>query len=250
MVREGDRNEELRYSLRSLAANVPHDRVWVVGYKPAWLTGVQHLRVKQGNQKHDNTWAIMRAFANHPGIADELLLMNDDFFVMHPVGAVPVMHRGLLPAWLERYGAKGGSWAAEKMLATREVLAAVGRDPATLLSYELHVPLPVDRRWLAEVIAVADQMRAAGRVAGPLCKRTLYGNYAGLGGLRAEDCKIANEDLRPDPLRTYLSTSDGSFRYWKVGRYIRSQLTIPSPYESAHTGGFRELPRSRPLSAK
>lgn len=250
MVRAGDRNEELRYSLRSLAANVPHDRVWIVGHKPAWVTGVRHIPVRQGNQKHDNTWAIMRAFANHPDIDPDVLLMNDDFFVMRPVDRVPVMHRGLLPAWLERHGAKRGSWAVEKMLATREVLAAMGRDPAVLLSYELHVPLPVDRRWLAEVIAVADMMRAAGRVTGPLCKRTLYGNYAAVGGVRADDCKIANEDLVPDPDRTYLSTSDGSFRYWKIGRYIRSQLTAPSPYETAHTAGFRELPRSRPLHVK
>lgn len=247
MVRRGERNEELRYSLRSIAANLPHDRVWIVGHRPAWVTGVHHLRVSQGDQKHDNTWKILRAAANCSDIADEFVLFNDDNFVMRPVERVPVMHRGGLPEWLIRHGARRGSWAVEKMQATADALARVGRDPAKLLSYELHVPLPMDRRWLAEAVEVADRMRTAGAVPGPLCKRTLYGNYAQIGGILADDCKIANEDLAPDPARTYLSTSDGAFRYWKVGRHIRAKFTVASPYENGYTDGIRLLPRSRPL---
>ena len=44
-VRPGDRNDELRYSLRSLA-NLPHDRVWIVGHTPPWVTGIESI---QGN---------------------------------------------------------------------------------------------------------------------------------------------------------------------------------------------------------
>jgi len=247
MVKAGERNEELRYSLRSVAANLPHGRVWIVGHRPTWLTGVEHLRVRQGDQKHDNTWSILRAAANCPDISDEFVLMNDDFFVMQPLDRVPMLHRGPLTGWLERHGARRGSWAAEKMQATADVLTAVGRDPSALLSYELHVPMAMDRRWLAEAVAVVDLMRTSGRVKGPLCKRTLYGNYAQVGGVAADDCKIANEDLAPDPARLFLSTSDGSFRYWKVGRYIRARLTAPSPYENGQSDGVRRLARSRPL---
>ncbi len=247
MVREGSRNEELRFSLRSVAANLPHSRVWIVGYRPPWVTGVRHLKVRQGTDKHANTWALTTAIANCPEISDEFVWMHDDLFVMAPVDRVPVMHRGTLDDWFDRHRATRGSWAVDKMRATQAALVDFGRPAAGLLSYELHVPLPVDRRWLAEAIAYADFRRERG-LPGNLAKRTLYGNIAGVGGVLADDCKIANTDDVPDPGRTYLSTSDGSFKYWKVGRHIRGRFTAPSPYEQPMEIP-RRLPRSRPLHA-
>jgi len=248
MVREGSVNEELRFSLRAVAANLPHAGVWIVGGRPPWLTGVRHLKVRQGTDKHANTWAATTAIANCAEISDEFVWMHDDMFVMRPVDRVPVLHRGSLDAWLERQRTtRGGSWAYDKLAATRAALVDAGRDPAALLSYELHVPMPVDRRWLAEAIAYADHRREHGRP-GLLAKRTLYANLAGVGGTQSGDCKIANADDVPDPEAVFLSTSDGSFRYWKVGRHIRRAFPDPSPYERPLEIP-RRLPRSRPLHA-
>lgn len=38
IVKPGDGNEELRWSLRSAVAHVPHERVWIVGSRPGWCT--------------------------------------------------------------------------------------------------------------------------------------------------------------------------------------------------------------------
>ncbi|MFF3129757.1 hypothetical protein ACFVRD_48125 [Streptomyces sp. NPDC057908] len=36
VVRPWNQNEQLRYSLRTLA-NLPHRRVWIAGYCPTWV---------------------------------------------------------------------------------------------------------------------------------------------------------------------------------------------------------------------
>lgn len=227
MVREGDQNPELRYSLRSLA-NLPHDRVWVVGYRPAWLSdAVEHVPVAQSDVKHENTWRIWRAISRFARIFDEFTLMNDDFFVLRPVDRVPARHAGSLDAWLGSLPAH--SPTAKRMRATWDALSYVCRGP--MLSWELHMPMVVDRRLLAEVMEYADMWRARNR-SEPLCKRTLYGNYALLGGEQAPDCKIRDKTTVPTADQPLVSTLDGSFRYGKVGQWLRDRFPEPSPYES------------------
>lgn len=227
MVRPNDNNGELRCSLRSLA-NLPHERVWLAGHRPAWAVDVEHLPVEQGTVKHDNTWAIWRAIANCADISDEFVLMNDDYYLLKPVTAAPYLHAGPFDAWLA--GLRPGSPTAVRAEATRRALLDAGR--SELLSWERHVPLPVDRRWLVEVMAYADHWRAR-TGAGPLCKRSLYGSYVGLPGVQVDDCKIRERDRLPDRSWPMLSTMDASFRYGQIGKWIRNRFPDPSPYEAA-----------------
>lgn len=110
-VRPGTINEELRYSLRSLA-NVPHGRVWIAGHRPPWARGVGHIPVPPQATKYLGSTANLRAAVEHPEVAEEFLYFNDDFFVMTAVQEVPALHRGPVDR-VEAYGAlfvsrKGG----------------------------------------------------------------------------------------------------------------------------------------------
>ena len=93
VVRAADKNEELRYSLRSLA-NLPHAKVWIAGYCPSWVQGVGVIPVKSRTHGHQHAKASLRAACEHPEVSDEFVYMNDDFFVMQPLDELPVMHRG------------------------------------------------------------------------------------------------------------------------------------------------------------
>src|SRR5690606_40329879 len=86
LVRPGNRNEELRWSLRTLV-NLPHDRVWIVGHLPNWIDRhkVQYLRTEQYELKHTNTLNNLATACDHSDISDRFVLMNDDFFVLQPV---------------------------------------------------------------------------------------------------------------------------------------------------------------------
>jgi hypothetical protein len=233
-VRPGDRNEELRYSLRSLA-NVPHSRVWIAGHKPRWVNAAA-IPVPQESSKHENTWANWRAIAECPDLTNEVVLFNDDFFVVRPLAKVAACHAGPLDDWIARL--QPNSPTARRMRVTRDVLTNLGR--TGLLSWELHMPMVIDRRWLAEAIAFADQYRKR-HPSEPFCKRTFYGGYAGLsGGVLTPDCKVRSADALPDPDWHTVSTSDAIFRSGKTGRWLRTLFPTPSPYEQTVTAPLRQ----------
>lgn len=207
-VRPGEKNEELRYSLRSLA-NLKHDRVWVVGDKPSWVTNVEYIpgngeRTPQANAARNLTLACEAMDA------ERFYVFNDDFYVMRPVLAVPTYHAGLL--------AQRSSPPASLRQAGR-MLAHMGyRD---IIDWTLHIPLVVWRQKLADALA---------RTLGLAEWRTMYGNLTGLVGEQADDVKVRR---RSDPLPTgpFLSSSDAT--YPSLAKLLQRTFPTPSPYEVA-----------------
>ena len=54
VVGENERNESLKYSLRSLK-NIPHDDVYIIGHKPAWVKNVKYVnRIQRVRNKFQN----------------------------------------------------------------------------------------------------------------------------------------------------------------------------------------------------
>jgi hypothetical protein len=101
VCRPGD-NEELRYSIRSVVANMPHDNLWLVGYKPSWYMG-NFISVPNTTTKFENIRLAIKAAAEHNEISDNFILMNDDFFVIKPANPEVVLHGGLLTDKISRY---------------------------------------------------------------------------------------------------------------------------------------------------
>lgn len=228
MVRPGEQNEELRHSLRSLV-HLPHDRAWIVGHRPAWVAdNVGYVGIAGVDSKHENTWAAWWTMAfGMPEVSDEFILMNDDFFIMSPMGRPPTQHAGPLDAWLP---ALGNIRTRDRMEHTRAALHAMRPDRAALLSYELHVPMVLDRAALREVMVSGEAYRNS-HLAPPLCKRTLYGNYVGVGGELAPDPKVRDtEDMAPRGTPV-VSTSDRTWLYGEAGVRLRKTFSEPGAYE-------------------
>lgn len=220
VVRPGEDNEELRYSLRSLA-NLPHDEVWIVGERPSWVRNVVHIPTRQNRSKYLNATGNITA-ACRADIGEVFAWFNDDFFVIRPIAKVPMLHRGPLVDVLKRYRALPGPYR-RGMESTLKFLRAEGVDDP--LSYELHIPIVVDRVALSEVLEIR-----ARRPARLLHTRTLYGNLCGIGGTPTEDVKVTALD-QPLPAGPFASTDDASFARGLVGEQIRAMFPDPSPYE-------------------
>lgn len=224
-VRDGESNDELRFSLRSLAMNFPqHGRVWFVGYKPRWVTGVEYI--PGGNSApwpRANLWHNLALACDHPGIPEELIVMNDDVYFLsaHPQ-PVPIMYRGPLSKQVSSVHRKAGArgWWQESLRATMTALQACGiADP---VSYELHVPLPIRTADMAATLRRFADVTPAN----PPQWRSLYGNMHRIGGISHPDGKM----LRPGPLqRPYMSTEDLTFRHFRT-RFAQL-FPEPSPYE-------------------
>lgn len=224
-VKPGDDNEELRYSLRSLE-NIEHGDVWIVGYKPAWVVNVGYLPVPAPKTRIHWTQVVV-AFTkacDSREIPDEFALFNDDFFALAPTG-IPLWHKGPADETLTRHKGPATNWKTG-FAATVRLLESWGVDP--VFDYEIHVPMMVEKRAMAEALA-----KAAPYEIPALQRRTLYGALFQVGGVEHEDVAIGSRQETPKPGQKWAATNDSSFQDGAVGAHIRSLFPDPSPYEEA-----------------
>ena len=220
MCRPGE-NEELRYSIRSVAKNAPVRNVWVVGDKPDWYVGNFISTIPIGNA-FENVRNNLRKVIAHPEISEDFVLMNDDFFIIRNVNSVYPYYGGLLiNRYREHLELAGFNFYANFLRKTDTALRQQGiKNP---LNYELHVPMPFNKAKLAETIDA------------PFSIRSYYGNIHQIGGEEMEDVKIyshprfVHTSSTIDNGTPYLSTEDGAFH--RVEDYLGDLFPEPSPYE-------------------
>jgi hypothetical protein len=197
-------NDPLRYSLRSLA-NLPYGEVHVIGYVPKWLTNVNVLTPAVSlNRFRNSINNLYQACLQLAG--RRFVLIDDDTYILRPIEAVEPLHAGDLISHSRR---KVGSYG-RTIRWTAEWLAA--HDIESSLSYELHVPMPIEADACAAALEPALSWSRAVQA------RSVYGNTARIGGEYSEDVKIP---ATGQPDGTYLSTSPPTF---KVFRSILASL--------------------------
>lgn len=227
IVRPGEINEELKYSLRTVAANVPHRRVVIAGYKPSWIKGVLYIPVDQRHpSKYLNAEANWQAAMNSPQVTDDFVLFNDDFFVMQPITEIPALHRGDLDDVIAYYSTKPSAYLSN-MQATKEVLNKLAF--TDLKSYALHIPMVMNkerRKLLATIVSLVNPMHLDTQM------RTLYGNFWRVGGEQAPDVKVNGLREKFDEGSTFLSSNDQTFKNGEIGYYIRQRFNTKCKYEA------------------
>lgn len=223
LVKDGIRNEELRYSLRTVERNFPHRLVWFYGGRPRGLKPDHHVPITQnGSTKWENTGMMLRAVAENEELSRKFILFNDDFFIMKPIDKYPYYHYGSLVDQIKRIEAAhhGGSAYTMKL---KNTLVELLKNRKGIVNYELHVPFIFDREKLVELF----EEYPAG-----LATRTMYGNVYKVGGKELVDPKLhsaAHGKVPDDP--TFLSTDDAAFAFGQVGREIRKKFQGPSRFE-------------------
>lgn len=217
ICRDGD-NEELRYSIRSAVANLPHDNIWVFGGKPDWYIG-NYVRLKQNGLKYDNARSNLAAICRHYDVSDDFVLMNDDFFTIRPVDKVVPLHRGTLQEHLDMIHVNMGY----RSLVEETLDTLVNMKSRNLLSYELHVPMVMNKKNLGRIIGL------------PGLWRSLYGNLYDIGGEQFADVKVHNtvdtDVLMQNPL-PYISSHENTFQGILDG-YFKDAFPEPSKYEKS-----------------
>jgi hypothetical protein len=224
ICRSGD-NEELRYSIRSIVKNLPHSKVWIVGYKPDWYTG-DFIPVEDISSKFKNITNALRVVCDTEDISDDFILMNDDFFVLKPLDAMPNFVGGTLSEKINEYrNIDPRSRYANILDDTNIYLVKKGIE--TPMDYDLHVPMIMNRNNLKSVIT--DEA----------FPRSTYGNffisggekitdvkaYSGSSSLRQRSVSLKNRDL------PFISTEDGSFDYIRK-TFLVDKFPEPSQYET------------------
>lgn len=197
VVRPGDANEALRYSLRSLA-NLPHHRVFIFGHCPPWVAGVHYMELDQRNRPdQENSNNNLRIAADSPFLSDDFIFMNDDFMIMHPTDSLDPLHQGNLDDRIAQYKVGDRFHQAFSLIATRNELRRY-IPSAELYSYELHTPIILNKSRLKALFSHWNRPLLS------LRPRTMYGNLYHIEGTRTDDVKGST-----DATQRFISTSTG-----------------------------------------
>lgn len=223
-VKDGIKNEELRYSLRSVDKNIPHKRVWIFGGCPTNIVPDVRVRVDQvGKTKWDRVRNMYNMVCENKEITDDFIMFNDDFYVMKRTDSIIPMYRCGLEEHIQILERATRPTEYSRLLRTcLKRLQMSGLESP--LSYELHVPFIFNKRKLLDLIEEFPEMH---------CTRTLYGNLYNIGGVRMSDVKIFSAAPAFDYKNSqFLSTDDSVINVnndpW---RWIKKSLSKPSRYE-------------------
>lgn len=219
-IKENGKNEELRYSLRSLI-NLPHDRVFIYGHIPKWVQNVvERPMVQRGANKWEKTADSLLRIANDKELSDEFILFNDDFFVMTPQTELPYYFDRTLEDRINDFRRKNMISAYTFRLG--DAAKALKSKERPTVNYELHLPMVFNKEKFRKLWELYPGIGA---------KRSLYGNTYGIGGIQRPDCKIYETYARPNPNIDFLSTTDVSFKNGAVGKEIKRRFNTKSNYE-------------------
>lgn len=223
-VRDGDDNEELRYTLRSLE-NIPHRKVFICGYTPKWVKNVISIDTDQTGDGHFNIWAKnVLAACNDDRLSDDFILWNDDMYLLHPIDKLKTYHRGHIIDFLRSKG-RIGQWHSS-IYNTLQELSRMGiKNP---LNYELHVPMTMNKHKFIEAY---ESMNSGDKK--PQQIRSVYGNIFNIGGERLSDVKVVKPERYWDENQLFISSGDSTFGQLEAFRFVRELFQKPSDYEEA-----------------
>lgn len=239
IVKEDEYNEDLRYSLRSIAKYYPENKVWIVGYKPSWVKNVNYLPIEQSGDKWKNSITNILAACNCPDISDNFILMNDDFFMIKPLVPIEMIGNaslGLLSTNItKKYKNMSSSWyrAFEYV---RDLLKELNI-PEPYYDYEAHLPLEINKKKFIEVMNLPEVQEFM-QTSKILHKRTLYKNYDKREGLRLPADVKVEKNLDDSEKRVnicgWLSVYDnqlGSSKFYRLTHLLQDNLSQSCIYE-------------------
>ena len=237
ILKQGDYNPELKYSLRSVCKYAKFRYIWCVGYTPTWLKGVRSVDVIQNRTKWENSTNNLFEACRQPDLSPRFILMNDDFFALHPITDWALScnrHRGSMKDYLTRHPTRSDYNNSFKP--TIQLLSTLGiEDP---LCYELHIPTIIDKDNF--IVMLRDERIKNFRSDHPVfLKRTVYHNLypSHLSPRYLKDPKIGiDRDATPEHLRQeWLSVRDkvvdNPNKFPNIVNYLRQEFSEKCRYE-------------------
>src|SRR5690606_6395341 len=224
--------EELRYSLRSVAANARglFRKVWLVGDRPEWVTGVGFIDAGNPVSRGEDVRAKVAAAAAHPELADTFVLMHDDYFLVDPIDHWQAYHMGPLTDHVAMLRRRSDTHAGWLRYVTDTAARMVEQGYTEGLTWQGHRPLLWDKVRLADALSrypLGRHLDIVGlyEMAGSGGAALRGGNSKVMSDAKSFHAKIAARDT------PWLSSNDKGFAEGMIGGYIRGMFREPSRFE-------------------
>lgn len=241
IVKAEERNEDLKYSLRSVAKFVPHDKVWIIGYKPSWVTNVEYIPVAQnlGSKWKNSVNNIIQACESDK-ISDNFVLMNDDFFAIKQIENLEEsinLSLGNLKNVVNKHKKKkaDSNWG-KAFVYIDKLLESLGVD-RPYYNYESHTPMLINKKKYLEAMNLP-KVKAFMKTSKVLHKRSLYGNLNITGTkVLSRDVKLSqkkDDTLERAKICDWISVYDGqvgNFKFAKLNNLLHTLFPEPCEYE-------------------
>lgn len=204
-------NPELTYALRSWEANLIGTKTLTIvgdlptGLKPDLFLKGNPLDYLSVQDKQENVFENYKVLTACSEVPEDLLLLNDDFFLMQKRKRVPLLarNRTLEELYLEvadRY--YSATRFSRTLQATYDALKEAGVEVP--LSFDLHKPMPFKKSLMGEVL---ERFPEPG-----FSRRSLYGNLYGGNLAKVERCEDSKYAAGLEPKGSdWISTDDKSF---------------------------------------
>jgi hypothetical protein len=178
------RNEEIRYSLRSIEKHLDFNNVFIVGELPSWALSEKITLIKAddpyGNKLRNAIHKITLACKDEK-VSDNFILMNDDFFFLKKTEKIEYFNKGKLAVSKRDHSTKGGYYY-RAICSTLDMLRAGGvKDP---VDYEVHYPIIFNKQKFLKM--------AAGITETDYLFRSVYCNLNNITSKYRADVKVFN----------------------------------------------------------
>jgi len=214
--------DELRYSLRSICENMSFNNVWFYCGKPIGIKpDIYVSKPQNGATKWERARSSLIEICKNDEITPSFWLFNDDFYILKPFDRLEPYHVGSLSDHIKRVESRHNNKISAYTRRLRECSALLTSAGLTTIDYALHVPMLVEREKMLEALERF-----------PSCPmfRSLYGNYANIGGTQRKDVKISTPTGIPDENLDLLSSSDTAF-HGELGRFLEKRFPNRCRYE-------------------
>jgi len=209
VIRVGQPTEELRYTIRALAKHLPYRNLWTAGTYTPWLT-CPHINVPNGGGKYEHAHAVLMAVLDSDQLADDVILADDDMFLLEPLATLPAYYN-----WtLDQAPIRG------RRQALNDTMRLVGTNAPCR---EIHAPSVVNRSRLKQQF---DDINLSPDRKARLMWRTIHANGT---PQRMADTKVRLKNEAPSS-SLWVSTHTDSWN-GLAGEFIRAQFPEPSRYE-------------------
>jgi hypothetical protein len=196
-------DDQLRFTIATLTANLPHARLLTAGCRPYW-SDLEHIDAPVvAGGKFSHAYAVLRAILAADWLSPSVVIADDDMYLMRPLEVLPEYHRGPL-ADARPNPVRVSGW--------QDTLDAA----PDALCRDLHVPTLVDRAALAARLDALDLPHDRR-------SRVWWRTLAGGGCEYLDDVKVRTGLPADDAL--WVSSSDQSWTQG-VGDWVRHRVGV------------------------
>ena len=176
------RNQEIKYSIRSIEKHLDFNKIWIIGKLPVFLDGAKIGFIKSEDpfsNKLKNAVHKLTIACNNKEISDNFILMNDDFFFLKDVENIKYYNKGKLEKSEKNHSTKSGYYY-KAIKKTLKMLNDMGVSNPT--DFEIHYPIIINKE---KFLKTMNNIKHC-----DVLFRSLYGNLNEIKSTYRSDVKI------------------------------------------------------------